>query len=126
MQKAWTDNAWEDYWYWQTLDKRTLKRIKIILKDIDRQPFIGQGKPEPLKSDKQGYRSRRIDEINRIVYKVENDQICALQACPIKKRKRYTSPRTRTHIAFVLENLIAAALTAFFGYITQIPVASAI
>lgn len=47
MQKAWTDNAWEDYLYWQTEDKRTLKRINMILKDIDRQPFTGLGKPPP-------------------------------------------------------------------------------
>lgn len=79
MQKAWTDLAWEDYLYWQTQDKRTLKRINMILKDIDRQPFTGLGKPEPLKGDKQGYWSRRIDEVNRIVYKVENDQIIIVQ-----------------------------------------------
>lgn len=79
MQKAWTDNAWEDYLYWQTQDKRTLKRINMILKDIDRQPFTGLGKPESLKGDKQGYWSRRIDEVNRIIYKVENDQIIIVQ-----------------------------------------------
>lgn len=79
MQKAWTDNAWEDYLYWQTQDKRTLRRINMILKDIDREPFTGLGKPEPLKGDKQGYWSRRIDEVNRIIYKVENDQIIIVQ-----------------------------------------------
>lgn len=79
MQKAWTDNAWEDYLHWQTQDKRTLKRINMILQDIDRQPFTGLGKPEPLKGDKQGYWSRRIDEVNRIIYKIENDQIIIVQ-----------------------------------------------
>lgn len=79
MQKAWTDNAWEDYLYWQTQDKRTLKRINVILKDIDREPFAGLGKPEPLKGDKQGYWSRRIDEVNRIIYKIENDQLIIVQ-----------------------------------------------
>jgi toxin YoeB len=79
MQKAWTDEAWADYLYWQTQDKKTLKRINNLLKDIDRQPFTGIGKPEPLTDDKQGYWSRRIDEANRIVYKVERDQIVITQ-----------------------------------------------
>ena len=79
MQKAWTDDAWKDYLYWQSQDKKTLKRINIILKDIDRQPFSGIGKPEPLTGDKQGYWSRRIDEANRIVYKREQDQIVIVQ-----------------------------------------------
>ena len=79
MQKAWTDDAWKDYLYWQKHDKKTMQRINGILKDIDRQPFSGIGKPEPLKGDKQGYWSRRIDEANRIVYKVERDQIVITQ-----------------------------------------------
>jgi toxin YoeB len=79
MQKNWTDDAWKDYLYWQSQDKKTLKRINDILKDIDREPFSGIGKPEPLKGDKQGYWSRRIDEVNRIVYKVENNQITIVQ-----------------------------------------------
>ncbi len=79
MQKAWTDDAWEDYLYWQTQDKKTLKRINNILKDIDRQPFSGIGKPEPLLGNKQGYWSRRIDETNRVIYKVEHDQIVIVQ-----------------------------------------------
>jgi toxin YoeB len=79
MQKAWTDEAWEDYLYWQTQDKKTLRRINNILKDIDRQPFSGIGKPEPLKENRQGYWSREIDAGNRIVYKVENKQIVIVQ-----------------------------------------------
>jgi len=75
MQKAWTDIAWDNYLYWQTQDKKTLKRIHRLLKDMDRHPFTGIGKPEPLKGNKQGYWSRRIDDVNRIVYKVENNQI---------------------------------------------------
>jgi toxin YoeB len=55
MRKAWTDEAWEDYLRWQTLDKKTLKRINSILKDIDRSPFSGIGKPEPLRHAQQGY-----------------------------------------------------------------------
>jgi len=79
MQKAWTDNAWKDYLYWQLQDKKTLKRINDLIKDIDRQPFTGIGKPEPLKGDKQGYWSRRIDDSNRIVYKIENKKIIIVQ-----------------------------------------------
>ena len=79
MQKAWTDYAWENYLYWHTQDKKTLKRIHTILKDMDRDPFSGIGKPEPLKDNKQGYWSRRIDDVNRIVYKVENNQIVITQ-----------------------------------------------
>ncbi|MDR2862146.1 MAG: Txe/YoeB family addiction module toxin [Syntrophobacterales bacterium] len=74
MQKAWTDDAWTDYVHWQTVDKKTLKRINMLLKDIDRNPFSGIGKPEPLKGNRQGYWSRRIDEANRIVYKEEHEQ----------------------------------------------------
>ena len=80
MQKAWTDDAWKDYLYWQTQDKKKLKRINELIKDIDRQPFSGIGKPEPLKGNKQGYWSRHIDESNRIIYKVENNQIIIVHA----------------------------------------------
>jgi len=79
MQKAWTDDAWKDYLYWQSQDKKTIKRINEIIKDIDRQPFAGIGKPEPLKGDNHGYWSRRIDEANRIIYKEENTQIVIVQ-----------------------------------------------
>jgi len=79
MQKAWTDEAWEEYLYWQTQDKKTLRRINKILKDINRSPFEGIGKPELLKDNMQGYWSRRIDEGNRIVYKVEKEQIVIVQ-----------------------------------------------
>lgn len=79
MNKIWHDRAWDEYIKWQTEDRKTLKRINILLKDIDRHPFTGIGKPEPLKGNKQGYWSRRIDEANRIVYKVERDQIIITQ-----------------------------------------------
>ena len=72
-------DAWDEYIHWQTEDKKTLKRIHALLKDIDRSPFSGIGKPEPLKGDEQGYWSRRIDEANRIVYKVESGQIVIAQ-----------------------------------------------
>lgn len=79
MIKAWTDDAWEDYVYWETQDKKTLKRIHKLLNDIDRNGYEGIGKPEPLSADLSGYWSRRIDDKNRIVYKIENDMIKIVQ-----------------------------------------------
>lgn len=79
MIKAWTDDAWEDYLYWETQDKKTLKRIHKLLNDIDRNGYEGIGKPEPLSADLSGYWSRRIDDKNRIVYKIENDMIKIVQ-----------------------------------------------
>lgn len=75
MRLLWEDRAWEDYLYWQTQDKKTLKRINLIIKDIQRTPFEGIGKPEPLKENLSGLWSRRIDETNRIVYFVENEMV---------------------------------------------------
>lgn len=74
MKLQWDETAWSDYLYWQTQDKKTLKKINAILTDIMRSPFDGIGKSEPLKHRK-GYWSRRIDEANRVVYKVEGDSI---------------------------------------------------
>ena len=79
MNKVWHDKAWGEYIEWQKQDKKTLKRINNLIKDIDRHPFVGIGKPEPLKGDKQGYWSRHIDEVNRIVYKVERNQLIIVQ-----------------------------------------------
>ena len=75
MILSWSDQAWDDYLYWQSTDKQTLKRINALIKDIKRSPFDGIGKPEPLKHDLAGYWSRRIDQENRIVYKVTSDSI---------------------------------------------------
>ena len=72
MKTLWEDRAWDDYLYWQTQDKKTLKRINALIKDIMRSPFEGIGKPEPLKENLSGMWSRRIDEENRIVYYEEN------------------------------------------------------
>ena len=74
MKLKWDEEAWSDYLYWQTQDKKTLKRINTLLNDAMRSPFEGIGKPEPLKY-RPGYWSRRIDEKNRIVYKVEGDSL---------------------------------------------------
>jgi len=75
MNKTWSDNAWEDYLYWQTQDRKTLKRINDLLRDIERDPFGGIGKPEPLKHEWQGYWSRRINETDRLIYRMNNDQL---------------------------------------------------
>ena len=66
--------AWDDYLYWQMQDKKTLKRINQLLQDILRNGYDGIGKPEPLRNF-DGYWSRRIDDVNRLVYRIENDQI---------------------------------------------------
>ena len=67
--------AWEEYLYWQTQDKKTLKRINQLLRDIARSPFEGIGKPEALSGNMAGYWSRRIDETNRLVYRVTDTAI---------------------------------------------------
>ena len=71
----WDIDAWNDYIYWQTQDRKTLKRINMLIKDISRTPFEGIGKPEPLKGSLTGFWSRRIDGENRLVYAVEEKTI---------------------------------------------------
>jgi len=75
MHKNWSDDAWADYLYWQKQDKKTLQRINELLKDIDRNGYTGIGHPEPLRHDLSGYWSRKIDNKNRIVYKLENNKV---------------------------------------------------
>ena len=70
-----TEKAFEEYLYWQAQDKKTLRRINALLKDISRNPFVGIGKPEGLKENLSGYWSRRIDDTNRLVYQVKNEHI---------------------------------------------------
>lgn len=77
---AWTDASWSDYEYWQGQDKRTLKRINQLIKDIKREPFTGIGKPEPLKENLAGFWSRRINETDRLVYVVDDEKITII-AC---------------------------------------------
>jgi toxin YoeB len=77
--KVWHDEAWEDYVYWQTQDKRTLKRINELIKDIERNGYNGIGKPEPLKHELTGWWSRRIDEKNRFVYRLLENRLDILQ-----------------------------------------------
>ena len=72
MKLVFAEKAWEDYLYWQKTDKKILKRINTLIKDITREPFEGIGKPEPLKHALSGYWSRRINDEHRIVYKVQD------------------------------------------------------
>ena len=73
MKTIWFEEAWEDYVYWQTQDKKTIKRINELIKDTKRNNFTGIGKPEPLKGEFSGFWSRRIDETNRFVYRIKGD-----------------------------------------------------
>lgn len=79
MIKIWHDQAWEDYLYWQKESRTTLKRINMLIRDIERDPFEGIDKPEPLRGDLSGWWSRRIDSANRIVYRVHQNELELLQ-----------------------------------------------
>ena len=72
---AWTQEAWDDYVFWQTQDRKTLKRINTLIADVLRTPFAGIGKPEALPENLSGLWSRRIDQTNRLVYAVDAEQI---------------------------------------------------
>ena len=65
-----SDHAWDDYCYWQTQDRKTLKRLNTLINDCNRQPFEGIGKPEALRGDLSGWWSRRINEKDRLVYRI--------------------------------------------------------
>ena len=71
----WTDRAWNDYLYWQTQDKKTLRKLNQIIADIERNVYNGIGKPEPLRGDLSGWWSRQINEKNRIVYRIQDDHV---------------------------------------------------
>lgn len=75
MKLVFVDESWEDYLYWQKTDKKKLKRINELIKDISRQPFDGLGKPEPLKFKYSGFWSRRIDDEHRLIYAVRDEEI---------------------------------------------------
>jgi len=72
---AWTREAWKDYVYWQSQDRKTLKRINKLIVETQRAPFEGIGKPEPLKETLSGFWSRRIDESNRLIYIVDDNKL---------------------------------------------------
>ena len=86
MGVLWEDRGWEDYLFWQGQDKKTLKRINLLIQDIKRQPFEGKGKPEPLRYELSGYWSRRIDDVNRLVYKI-NDGTLEISQCRTHYKK---------------------------------------
>ncbi|CAM3030619.1 Txe/YoeB family addiction module toxin [Lactococcus laudensis] len=79
MIKSWSDEAWDDYLYWQREDKKTLKRINLLVKDIDRTPYTGIGKPEPLKYNLTNCWSRRITGEHRLVYQISDNGMEILQ-----------------------------------------------
>ena len=81
MSKLWSDDAWDDYLYWQSQDKKTLKRINKLLEDIERNGYNCIGKPEPLKGDLSGYWSVEIDKKNRIVFGIDEDGKIAIMQC---------------------------------------------
>lgn len=80
MKLTWSQEAWDDYLYWQETDKRMVKKINELIKDAKRTPFEGRGKPEPLKHNLAGFWSRRITEEHRLVYTVTNDALL-IAAC---------------------------------------------
>ena len=75
MNKTWSDVAWDDYLYWQAQDKKTLKKINSLIKDIDRNGYKCKSKPEPLKGNLSGYWSVHIDKKNRLVFKIESNAL---------------------------------------------------
>ena len=79
MPIKFSDHAWEDYLFWQAKDKAILKRINLLLRDIQRSPFEGIGKPEPLKHQLAGFWSRRIDDEHRLVYAIQDDCVLVAQ-----------------------------------------------
>ena len=79
MILMWAEHAWDDYLYWQAVDKKKVKRINELIKDIKRSPFEGLGDPEPLKHNWSGYWSRRIDKEHRLVYKVDESGLSLAQ-----------------------------------------------
>lgn len=81
MGILWEDRGWDDYLYWQTIDKKTLKRINSLIKDVLRTPYDGIGKPEPLRENLSGLWSRRINETDRLVYEVIADGQIRILAC---------------------------------------------
>ncbi len=94
MNKLWQDEAWEDYLYWQSQDRKTLKRINQLLQDISRNGYDGIGKPEPLKGAFTGWWSRRIDDTNRLIYRINNGIIEIAQCRSHYGDKSSNAPRT--------------------------------
>lgn len=79
MKLPWADKAWEDYLYWQQADKKILKKVNRLIKEIQRKPFEGIGDPEPLRFNWTGYWSRRINREHRLVYTIKNNELLIAQ-----------------------------------------------
>ncbi len=79
MKLVFSEHAWEDYLYWQRTDKKVLRRINALLKEVQRSPFTGVGKPEPLRHNLSGYWSRRVTDEHRLIYKIEGDGLLIVQ-----------------------------------------------
>jgi len=75
MKLIWSEKSWDDYLSWQKLDKKILKKINTLIKEVKRNPFDGIGKPEPLKHELAGYWSRRISDEHRLVYEVSDESV---------------------------------------------------
>ena len=84
-RRVFTENAWSDYTYWQTQDKKTIRRINALIEDACRDGYTGIGKPEPLRGDLHGFWSRRINERHRLIYRINGDAIeilaCRFHTC---------------------------------------------
>ena len=78
MNKLFTDNGWKDYVYWQTEDRKTLKKINSLINDISKNENVGMGRPEPLTGNLSGYWSRRINDKNRLIYRIDEENIYIL------------------------------------------------
>lgn len=79
MRLIFADSAWDDYLHWQQHDRRMVERINRLIRDTEREPFAGIGKPEPLKHALAGYWSRRINDEHRMVYRIDGDALCIAQ-----------------------------------------------
>ena len=79
MKLSWADKAWEDYLYWQQADKKILKKVNLLTKEIQRKPFEGIGDPEPLRFNWTGYWSRRINREHRLVYTIKDNELLIAQ-----------------------------------------------
>lgn len=90
MKILWDEKGWQDYVYWESQDKKTIKRINELIQDIERSSYEGIGKPEQLREDLEGFWSRRIDESNRLVYKMDENEILYILSC----RGHYTKEKS--------------------------------
>ncbi len=78
MRKLWDDDAWAEYLYWQDHNTKLLKKVNDLIREVERTPFEGRGKPEPLRGDLRGYWSRRITQEHRLIYQVKDDTLIIL------------------------------------------------